>query len=85
MMKIAVLGATGPTGIHLVSELRKTIATVRVVARSMDTLTRLFPEATVEKWEADIRDPNAPYWRSMVATLSTTALACLAIRCTCIR
>ena len=59
MMKIAVLGATGPTGIHLVTELRKTVATVRVIARSMDTLARLFPEAAVEKWEADIRDPNA--------------------------
>jgi nucleoside-diphosphate-sugar epimerase len=70
MMKIAVLGATGPTGIHLVTELRKTVATVRVIARSMDILTRLFPEAAVEKWEADIRDPNA---------------TCLAIRCTCIR
>jgi uncharacterized protein YbjT (DUF2867 family) len=58
-MKIAVLGATGPTGIHLVTELRKTVATVRVIARSMDTLARLFPEAAVEKWEADIRDPNA--------------------------
>jgi nucleoside-diphosphate-sugar epimerase len=59
MMKIAVLGATGPTGIHLVTELRKTVATVRVIARSMDTLARLFPEATVEKREADIREPNA--------------------------
>jgi nucleoside-diphosphate-sugar epimerase len=59
MMKIAVLGATGPTGIHLVTELRKTVATVRVVARSMDKLARLFPEAAVEKWEADIVDANA--------------------------
>jgi NADH dehydrogenase FAD-containing subunit len=25
MMKIAVVGATGPTGIHLVTELRKTV------------------------------------------------------------
>jgi uncharacterized protein YbjT (DUF2867 family) len=56
MMKIAVVGATGPTGIHLVTELRKTVARVRVVARSMDKLVQLFPEAAVEKWEADIRD-----------------------------
>jgi len=28
MMKIAVVGATGPTGIHLVTELRKTVASL---------------------------------------------------------
>jgi uncharacterized protein YbjT (DUF2867 family) len=44
MMKIAVVGATGPTGIHLVTELRKTVASVRVIARSTDRLVRLFPE-----------------------------------------
>ena len=59
MVKIAVVGATGPTGIHLVTELRKTVAPVRVIARSMDKLVRLFPEAAVEKWEADIRDADA--------------------------
>ena len=59
MVKIAVVGATGPTGIHLVTELRKTVATVRGIARSMDKLVRLFPEAAVEKWEADIRDADA--------------------------
>ena len=32
MMKIAVVGATGPTGIYLVTELRKTVASVRVIA-----------------------------------------------------
>jgi nucleoside-diphosphate-sugar epimerase len=59
VVKIAVVGATGPTGIHLVTELRKTVAAVRVIARSMDKLVRLFPEAAVEKWEADIRDADA--------------------------
>jgi nucleoside-diphosphate-sugar epimerase len=59
MMKIAIVGATGPTGLHLVTELRKTVATVRVIARSMDKLVRLFPEAAVEKCEADIRDADA--------------------------
>ena len=53
------VGATGPTGIHLVTELRKTVASVRVIARSRDKLARIFPEAVVEKWEADIRDPGA--------------------------
>ena len=43
MTKIAIVGATGPTGIHLVSELRKTVASVRVIARSTDRLARLFP------------------------------------------
>jgi len=32
--EIAVVGATGPTGIHVVTELRKTVAGVRVIARS---------------------------------------------------
>jgi nucleoside-diphosphate-sugar epimerase len=59
MMKIAVVGATGPTGLHLVTELRETVATVRVIARSMDKLVQLFPESAIEKWEADIRDANA--------------------------
>ncbi len=59
MTKVAIIGATGPTGIHLAAELRKTAAVVRVVARGMDKLTRLFPDATVDKWPADIRDADA--------------------------
>ena len=59
MMKIAVVGATGPTGIHLVTELRKTVAGVRVIARSTDRLARLFPETAVEKWSADVLDADA--------------------------
>jgi uncharacterized protein YbjT (DUF2867 family) len=59
MMKIAIVGATGPTGIHLVTELRKSVATVRVIARSTDKLARLFPEAAVEKLSADILDADA--------------------------
>jgi nucleoside-diphosphate-sugar epimerase len=59
MMKIAVVGATGPTGIHLVTELRKTVASVRVIARSTDRLARLFPEAAVEKWPSDVLDADA--------------------------
>jgi nucleoside-diphosphate-sugar epimerase len=56
MMKIAVVGATGPTGIHLVTELRKTVASVRVIARR---LARVFPEVAVEKWPADVLDADA--------------------------
>jgi uncharacterized protein YbjT (DUF2867 family) len=52
MMKIAVVGATGLTGIHLATELRKSVATVRVIARRMDKLVQLFPEAAIEKWDA---------------------------------
>jgi nucleoside-diphosphate-sugar epimerase len=59
MMKIAVVGATGPTGIHLVTELRKTVAGVRVIARNTDRLARLFPETAVEKWPADVLDADA--------------------------
>ena len=59
MTKVAIVGATGPTGIHLATELRKTDAAVRVVARSMDRLARLFPETVIEKWPADILDANA--------------------------
>jgi hypothetical protein len=35
MTKIAIVGATGPTGIHLVAEFRKTAAAVRVKARTL--------------------------------------------------
>jgi nucleoside-diphosphate-sugar epimerase len=59
MTKVAIVGATGPTGIHLATELRKTDAAVRVVARSMDRLVRLFPDTAIEKWPADILDANA--------------------------
>jgi nucleoside-diphosphate-sugar epimerase len=59
MMKIGVVGATGPTGIHLVTELRKTVASVRVIARSTDRLVRLFPETAVEKRPADVLDADA--------------------------
>ena len=58
-MKIAVVGATGPTGIHLTTELRKKVASVRVIARSSDRLTSLFPEAAVEKCPADVLDVDA--------------------------
>ncbi len=59
MTKVAIVGATGPTGIHLTAELRKTDADVRVVARAMDKLAQLFPDAAVEKRPADIFDPDA--------------------------
>jgi NAD(P)H-binding len=59
MTKIAIVGATGPTGIHLVAELRGHTAAVRVIARDMDKVARLFPDAAVEKHPADILDADA--------------------------
>jgi len=59
MTRVAIVGATGPTGIHLAAELRKTNIAVRAVARGQDKLARLFPEAAVEKWPADILDADA--------------------------
>ena len=59
MTKIAIIGATGPTGIHLVAELCRHTAGVRVIARDMGKLARLFPNAAVEKRPADILDAEA--------------------------
>lgn len=59
MPKIGIIGATGPTGIHLAAELRKTDAVLRVIARGTDKLARLFPDAAVEKCAADILDAEA--------------------------
>ena len=59
MTKVAIVGATGPTGIHLAAELRRTTAAVRVVARGIDKLARLFPDPAVEKRAADILDADA--------------------------
>lgn len=56
MSKIAILGATGPTGIHLAAALRRDGADVRVVARNSRKLAQLFPEAAIEKFEADLAD-----------------------------
>lgn len=58
MTKVAIVGATGPTGISLAAELRKA-AVVRVIARDMDRLVRLFPDGAVDKWSADILAPDA--------------------------
>jgi putative NADH-flavin reductase len=58
MTKVAILGATGPTGIYLAAEWRKRTATVRVVARGMDKLARLFPDAVFEKRPADVLNPD---------------------------
>ena len=58
MAMTAILGATGPTGIHLTTMLRRDGTPVRVVGRSKSKLERLFPDAGVEKLAADIFDAN---------------------------
>jgi nucleoside-diphosphate-sugar epimerase len=56
MAMTAILGATGPTGIHLTMVLRREGAPVRVVGRLKSKLERLFPDAGIEKLAADILD-----------------------------
>ncbi len=84
-MKIAIVDATGPTGIHLASELRKNAAAVCVVGRGMDKLARLFPDTAIEKRPADILDADATCARSMAATSSMIASVYRAIKCSYIR
>ena len=56
MATAAILGATGPTGIHLAAVLRKMGTPVRVVARNRGTLERLFPDGAIDKHPADVLD-----------------------------
>jgi len=57
--KIAILGATGPTGRALAAELRRRGVPVRAIARGMDGLTRAFPEADLEKVAGNALDPTS--------------------------
>lgn len=56
MRKIAILGATGPTGIHLARILRARGETVRAVARDAQRLSAALPDPTIEKFVADVTD-----------------------------
>lgn len=51
--RIAVAGATGPTGRALVAELLKRKCPVRVIARRADVLEACFPEPEIEKKPGD--------------------------------
>ena len=51
--KVVVLGATGPTGIHLTSRLRGRVPAIRVVSRSSKNLERTFPEGDLERVAED--------------------------------
>jgi len=57
--KVGILGATGPTGRALATELRRRGVPVRAIARGMKGLTRAFPEADLEKVAGDALDPPA--------------------------
>ena len=56
--KAAILGATGPTGIHLADALAKREIPVRVVSRTRQNLISTFGNAANEKTAADILNKN---------------------------
>lgn len=56
MADVAILGATGPTGIHLAGILRSRGMTVRAVSRRAAHLRRVFKDPTIEKVAADVLD-----------------------------
>ena len=56
MSKAVILGASGPTGIHLAVALRQNGTPVRVVSRRLETLARLFPDDAIDKQQADMLD-----------------------------
>jgi len=54
MADVAILGATGPTGIHLAGILRAQGKRVRVVSRNEANLTRTFPDPAFQMIAADV-------------------------------
>jgi nucleoside-diphosphate-sugar epimerase len=59
MAMTAILGATGPTGIHLAAALQQSSMAVRVVARSQAKLDQLFRDSAIAKRAADVTDADA--------------------------
>lgn len=57
--RVAVIGATGPIGIHLIRELARRGLAVRAISRRPDALRPLFAGAGVELAAADALDPEA--------------------------
>lgn len=57
--RTAVVGATGPTGWHLVSELTGRGLAVRAISRRREHLERSFADLGIELAEADALDPAA--------------------------
>jgi len=58
MNSAAILGATGPTGKHLASELLARGVAVRAVSRSAANLARAFRDTAVERVAADLMRPE---------------------------
>jgi nucleoside-diphosphate-sugar epimerase len=58
MQKATVLGATGPTGKHLVAELTARGLRVRAVSRSEAKLAQAFADPAVERLAADLLEPE---------------------------
>jgi len=56
LAKAAIIGATGPTGVHLAAALRAVGIGVRAIARNPTSLARLFPGDAIEKVPADALD-----------------------------
>jgi hypothetical protein len=54
MADVAILGATGPTGIHLANILRRQNMAVRIVSRGAANLQRAFGDPVFEKVAADV-------------------------------
>jgi len=59
IQRAAIIGATGPTGIHLARELVRRGTPVRVLSRSAANLARAFANLEVERVEADAVDVDA--------------------------
>lgn len=59
LTKAVILGATGPTGIHLAAALRRKGLSLRVVSRSRRNLERLFSADAAEIAAADVTDAGA--------------------------
>jgi nucleoside-diphosphate-sugar epimerase len=57
--RIAILGATGPTGLHLSTELRQRGHGVRAVSRNPQHLEKVFAATDTELLAADALDPEA--------------------------
>lgn len=57
--RIAILGATGPTGRHMAAELTERGERIRVISRRQEALEALFPGDAWERRSADALDPDS--------------------------
>lgn len=59
LKRIVIIGATGPTGIHLARELVTRGHSIRVVSRNLENLGRAFGNVDVERMTADALDESS--------------------------